>query len=136
MLLVSPTSCAFSGISGRPPWQIRTTTASFFCPPNGMLPVNTSTANIAKANTSAAFDSITNRPVPFRGGIVISGASHLEPPTLPGVAATVKLGSELISANPYSVKRGLPLRSMTTFACQHRISSGTITQVRNKWEEV
>jgi len=31
---------------------------------------------------------------------MISGASHLEVPTAPGVAATVKLGSELIGANP------------------------------------
>jgi len=31
---------------------------------------------------------------------MISGASHLEVPTAPGVTATVKLGSELMGANP------------------------------------
>jgi len=31
---------------------------------------------------------------------MISGASHLEVPTAPGVAATVKLGSETMGASP------------------------------------
>ena len=131
---VSPTARAFSGISGRPPREIRSTTASFFCSSNGILPVNTSTANIPKANTSAAFDSITGMLLPLRTGVMISGASHLEVPTAPGVAATVKLGSELIGASPYSVKRARPLRSMTTFACRRRIS--TIKQPRKIWEEI
>ena len=56
---------------------------------------------------------------------MISGASHLEVPTAPGVAATVKLGSELTGASPYSVKQARPLRSTTTFACHHGISTIT-----------
>ena len=55
--------------------------------------------------------------VPLRAGAIISGDSHLEVPMDPGVAAAVKLGSEMMGANPYSVKRARPLRSMTTFAC-------------------
>ena len=61
--------------------------------------MNTSIANIPKANTSAAFDSITGIPT-IRGGSMISGASHLEVPTAPGIAATVKLGSEFMGASP------------------------------------
>ena len=123
---VSPTARAFSGISGRPPREMRSTTASFFCSSNGILPVNTSTANIPKANTSAGFDSITGMLLlPLRAGVMISGASHLEVPIAPGVAATVKLGSEFMGANPYSVKRARPFLSMTTFACHHRISTIT-----------
>jgi len=65
---------------------------------------------------------------------MISGASHLEVPTAPGVAATVKLGSELTGASPYSVKRARPLRSTTTFACNDGIS--TITQQGIKGKEI
>jgi len=64
---------------------------------------------------------------------MISGASHLEVPTAPGVAATVKLGSELMGASPYSVKRARPLRSTTTFACHNGIS--TIARPRTKGRE-
>ena len=63
---------------------------------------------------------------------MISGASHLEVPTAPGVAATVKLGSEMMGANPYSVKRARPLRSTTTFACRHGISTFTRLGTREK----
>ena len=65
---------------------------------------------------------------------MISGASHLEAPTAPEVAATVKLGLELMGANPYSVKRARPLRSMTTFACRHKIS--IITHLRTMWQGI
>ena len=51
----------------------------------------------------------------------------------PGVARPVKLGSKLIGASPYSVNRAWPLLSITTFACQHKIS--TITQVRSREKE-
>ena len=54
---------------------------------------------------------------------MISGANHLEVPTAPGVAATVKLGSEFMGANPYSVKRARPFLSTTMFACDHRINA-------------
>ena len=39
---------------------------------------------------------------------MISGADHLEFQTVLGVAAAVNLGSELIGAKPYSVRRGYP----------------------------
>ena len=54
---------------------------------------------------------------------MISGAGHLEDPTAPGVATTVKLGSEFMGASPYSVRRARPPRSITTFAYRHRIST-------------
>ena len=116
---VSPTAWASLGISGLLPRNIEATTASFFCLSNGILPVNTSTANIAKANTSAGFDSITGTLLPLRGGSIISGAAHLEDPTAPGVAPAVKLGPELMGASPYSVNRARSFLSMTTFACRH-----------------
>ena len=56
------------------------------------------------------------------------GASNLELPTAPGVAPIIKPGSELMGANPYSIKRACPLRSMMAFACYHRVSM--ITQPR------
>ena len=127
---VRPIAWEFRGISGLPPCEMRCATSSFFCPSNGILPVKTSAANIPKANTSAALDSTAIMALPLRAGGMISGASHLEVPTDPGVAATVKLGSELMGASPYSVKRAWPLWSMTTFACQHRIS--TSSQPRSK----
>ena len=65
---------------------------------------------------------------------MISGARHLEVPTVPGVAPTVKLGPELMCANPYSVKRARPLRSITTFAYRHGIS--TVKQQRTEEKEV
>ena len=37
---------------------------------------------------------------------MISGANHLEVPMVPDVAATVKVGAELMGVSPYSVKRG------------------------------
>ena len=114
---VNPTSPAFCGISGLPPDRISGTTLSFSFPANGISPVKTSTANIAKANTSAGFDSSGGVVPHLREGSIISGASHLEVPTAPGVAVMVKLGLELMGANPYSVKRARPSRSMMTFAC-------------------
>ena len=105
---VRPIAWAFPGISGLPPCEMRSATSSFSCPSNGILPVKTSTASIAKANTSSALDSTTGMALPLRAGDMISGASHLEVPTDPGVVATVKLGSELMSASPYSVKRARP----------------------------
>ena len=119
---VSPTSRAFTGFAGLPPCDMRSTTASFFCSSNGILPVNTSIASIAKANMSAGFDSMIGIAAPLRVGVMISGANHLEVPTAPGVAATVKLGSEFMGASPYSVKRARPFLSTTMFACDHRIS--------------
>jgi len=65
---------------------------------------------------------------------MISGANHLEVPTTSGVAATVNLGLELRAASPYSVKRAQPLRSTTTFACQHGVS--TTLQLRNTQKEI
>ena len=103
---VSPSAPAFRGISGLPPREMRSTTGSFFFSPNGTLPVNTSTASIAKAKTSAAFDSSTGTVPRLRGGVIISGAGHTDAPTSPDATATVKLGSKLMGANPYSVKRG------------------------------
>ena len=101
------------------------------CSSKGILPVKTSTANIPKANTSAAFDSVTMLFLLW-AGVMISGASHLEVPTVPGAAATVKLGSELMGANPYSVNRARPLRSMTTFAYSRGISM--IARPGTTWE--
>ena len=72
---------------------------------------------------------------PVREGIITSGASHLETPTLPGVAAAVKLGSESICATPYSVKRACPLRSVIIFIHHLWTSIRTITQLR-KWGDV
>ena len=66
---------------------------------------------------SAGFDSITGLAAPLRIGVIISRAKHLGVPTAPGVAATVKLGSELVGANPYSVERVRPFLSTTMFAC-------------------
>lgn len=132
--VVRPTARAFLGFSGLPPREIRNTTASFLSSSNGTLPVKTSTASIANENTSAALDSVTGIALPLREGVMISGASHLETPTAPGVAATVKLGSELMGANPYSVKRARPSRSMMTFACHCRISQ--IIKLRAKEKEV
>ena len=66
---------------------------------------------------SAGFDSMTGIAAPLRVGVIISGANHLEVPTAPGVAATVKLESEFMGAKPYSVKRARPFLSTTMFAC-------------------
>ena len=41
---------------------------------------------------------------------------------VPVVAAAVKLGSELMGASPYSVKRARPVRSTITFDCHLVIS--------------
>ena len=120
---VSPTSRAFPGISGLSPCSTREAAVVAVCLSNGTLPVKISTANIAKANTSAGFDSITGTPPPPQRGLMISGANHLEVPTAPGVAATKNLGSELMGANPYSVNRAWPFRSIITFVCYRGIST-------------
>jgi len=121
--LVSPTAWAFAGISGLSPSKIVDATTSFSSSSNGTLPVKTSTASIAKENTSAGFDSTASALLFLGRGRMISGASHLEVPRVSGVAATVKPGPELMGASPYSVKRARPPWSMTTFACRHDVSA-------------
>ena len=54
---------------------------------------------------------------------MISGANHLEFARDSRVAETVKLGPELMGANPYPVKRARPFWSMMTFACCHGVSA-------------
>ena len=49
---------------------------------------------------SPRFDSITGLTFPLMTGFMNSGGDHLEVPTAPGVAAMVKVGSELMGASP------------------------------------
>lgn len=94
---VSPTSSALCGNSGLPPFKIQRAALESLYPSNGGSPVKTSMANIPKAKMSAGPDSTTMSVVP-RGGMMISGANHLEFPTA-GEAA-VRLGLALMGANP------------------------------------
>ena len=94
--VVRPSFSAACGLGGLFPWAIWMTTVSFLMFPKGTVPVNTSTASIANAKTSARLDAPTGVP----GGAMISGASHRDVPTTPVVAATVKAGSEMIESRP------------------------------------
>ena len=67
--------------------------------PNGIFPLNTSTASIANAKTSADLDAIIGLELGL-GGSMISGASQREDPATPGVAATVKIGFEMMGLRP------------------------------------
>ena len=98
--LVSPACRASPGIFGLSPSETRRATDSFLSSANGTLPVKTSTASIAKENTSPGFVSVIGVPLHPREGLMISGASHLEVPTACGVAIMVKLGWVLKDANP------------------------------------
>ena len=54
---------------------------------------------------------------------MISGANHPEFPRDSCVARRVKLGSELMGANPYSVRRARPFWSTTTLAYEYQVST-------------
>jgi hypothetical protein len=75
------------------------TTDSFFMLPNGTFPLNTSTASIANAKTSAGLDAIIGLELGL-GGSMISGASHREDPATPGFAAIVRIGFETMELRP------------------------------------
>lgn len=75
-------------------------TAPFVIFANGILPVKTSTVSIANAKTSPDFDAVVCLEVPFFGGSTISGASHRGDPAVPGVAAIVKVGFEVMGVRP------------------------------------
>ena len=67
---------------------------------NGTLPVKTSTTSIANAKTSPNFDAVICLESVFLGGSMISGASHRGDPAVPGVAAIVKVGFEMMGVRP------------------------------------
>ena len=80
------------GSAGHFPWLIWMAVVSFLMFPKGMFPVNTSTTSIANANTLAGLDA----PTGLLGGSMISGASHREVPIASGIAAIVKVRSEMV----------------------------------------
>ena len=97
---VRPSCSAASGLSGLFPPTICGRTRPLFMFQKGTLPVNTSTASIANAKTSADLDAVNGlEPAPV-GGSMISGASHREDPTTPWVATTVKAGFEMMGLRP------------------------------------
>ena len=64
---------------------------------------------------------------PFlRDGLISSGASHLEMPTAPGVAAIIDARLDCIVIRPYSDRRARPLREISKFVCseyQHSVKA-------------
>ena len=97
---VSPSCSAAWGLVGLFPLAIWKTTDSFLTFSNGTFPLNTSTANIANAKTSADLDAVMGLKLALVGGSMISGASHREDPATPGVASIVKIGFEMMGFRP------------------------------------
>ena len=96
---LSPSCSAAGGLIGLFPLAIWTITDSFSMPPNGTLPLNTSTASIANAKTSADLDAAVGLEL-GSGEPMIFGASQRENPATPGIAAVVKIGFGMVGMRP------------------------------------